>query len=81
MLECGIGRDNDDEYSSGVGSRSASKEQISLVTPQKKNCNHNQVFHGYTVTHMDGFSHMFWKGKMYNGKPASLVTLQDGKII
>ena len=30
--------------------------------------------HGYTITHMDALSHMFWEGYMYNGKPAKLVT-------
>src|SRR5262249_32852616 len=30
--------------------------------------------HGYTITHMDAHSHMFWEGYMYNGKPAHLVT-------
>jgi kynurenine formamidase len=32
------------------------------------------VYHGHTVTHVDGLSHIFWDGKMYNGKPAELVT-------
>ncbi len=31
------------------------------------------AYHGYTVTHVDGLSHMFWDGHMYNGKPAELV--------
>ena len=29
--------------------------------------------HGFTVTHVDSLCHMFWDGKMYNGKPASMV--------
>ncbi len=32
--------------------------------------------HGLTITHLDTPSHQFWNGKMYNGKPASLVTAQ-----
>jgi kynurenine formamidase len=32
------------------------------------------VYHGHTVTHIDGLSHIFWDGKMYNDKPAELVT-------
>lgn len=32
------------------------------------------VFHGYSVTHLDALSHVFWDGKMYNGAPAELVT-------
>ncbi|MXY72222.1 MAG: cyclase family protein [Dehalococcoidia bacterium] len=36
------------------------------------------AFHGATITHLDGLSHIFWDGKMYNGKPADLVTAQKG---
>jgi kynurenine formamidase len=36
------------------------------------------VYHGHTVTHIDGLSHIFWDGKMYNGKPAELVTSAVG---
>jgi kynurenine formamidase len=36
------------------------------------------VYHGHTVTHIDGLSHIFWDGKMYNGKPAELVTASVG---
>ena len=31
-------------------------------------------FHGLTITHLDSLCHQFWDGKMYNGKPASMVT-------
>ena len=33
-------------------------------------------FHGLTITHLDSLCHQFWDGKMYNGKPASLVTAE-----
>lgn len=36
------------------------------------------VFHGYTITHVDGLSHFFWQGKMYNGRPAHLVSTSLG---
>ncbi|MGH2758572.1 MAG: cyclase family protein [Actinomycetota bacterium] len=36
------------------------------------------VYHGHTVTHVDGLSHIFWDGRMYNGKPAELVTTTFG---
>ena len=36
------------------------------------------VFHGQTITHIDALSHYSWQGKMYNGKPASLVTSREG---
>ncbi len=32
------------------------------------------LFHGYATTHVDALCHVFWEGKMYNGKPASDVT-------
>ena len=32
--------------------------------------------HGYTITHMDALSHIFWEGYMYNGRPARIVTAQ-----
>jgi kynurenine formamidase len=36
------------------------------------------VFHGYAITHLDSLAHYFWDGRMYNGRPASLVTKADG---
>ena len=36
------------------------------------------VFHGFTVTHIDSLAHMFWEGKMYNGRPANLVSTSLG---
>ena len=36
------------------------------------------VFHGITVTHIDALSHIFWDGKMYNGRPAEAVTASQG---
>jgi kynurenine formamidase len=34
--------------------------------------------HGWSITHVDALSHLFWRGQMYNGKPASLVTTEAG---
>ncbi|MFD1051359.1 cyclase family protein, partial [Kibdelosporangium lantanae] len=31
------------------------------------------LFHGNTITHIDSPCHIFWDGKMYNGRPHSLV--------
>lgn len=39
------------------------------------------VFHGYTITHIDSLAHFFWKGKMYNGRPAHLVSTSMGAIV
>ena len=36
------------------------------------------VFHGYTVTHVYSLAHFFWKGQMYNGRPAHLVSTNLG---
>ena len=36
------------------------------------------VFHGQTITHIDSLSHYFWKGEMYNGRPASKITSREG---
>jgi kynurenine formamidase len=36
------------------------------------------VFHGQTITHIDALSHYSWQGKLYNGKPASLITSREG---
>ena len=36
------------------------------------------VFHGQAITHIDSLSHYSWQGKMYNGRPASMVTSREG---
>lgn len=36
------------------------------------------IFHGFTITHMDSLAHFFWEGKMYNGRPANLVSTSLG---
>ena len=35
------------------------------------------AFHGYTITHLDSICHQTYDGKMYNGKPATLVTVRE----
>ena len=32
------------------------------------------LFHGYATTHVDALCHIFWEGKMWNGKPYTDVT-------
>lgn len=39
------------------------------------------AFHGVNITHLDGLSHVFWEGRMYNGKSASLVTVGAGATV
>ena len=36
------------------------------------------VFHGQTITHIDALSHYSWEGRLYNGKPASMITSREG---
>jgi kynurenine formamidase len=36
------------------------------------------VFHGQTITHIDALSHYSWQGRLYNGKPASMITSREG---
>ncbi len=36
------------------------------------------VYHGSSPTHLDALSHMFWDGKMYNGRSAALVNSVSG---
>ena len=36
------------------------------------------VYHGLSVTHLDSLCHVFWDGRMYNGRPQGLVTTSMG---
>lgn len=36
------------------------------------------VFHGQTITHIDALAHYSWQGRLYNGKPARLITSREG---
>jgi kynurenine formamidase len=38
------------------------------------------AYHGYTVTHIDGLSHVFWDGRMYGGHTSALVTASFGAM-
>ena len=35
-------------------------------------------FHGPVITHIDGLAHVFWKGQMYNGRSAAVVSTSGG---
>ena len=39
------------------------------------------VFHGQTITHIDSLAHFFWEGRMYNGRPAHLVSTSLGATV
>jgi kynurenine formamidase len=64
MVDSGEGRDTDPPERRRV--RRGASEFIGMV------------FHGQTITHIDALSHYSWRGMMYNGKPASLVTSREG---
>ncbi len=34
--------------------------------------------HGHTITHVDSLGHIFWDGRMYNGRPAARVDQLTG---
>ena len=36
------------------------------------------MFHGNTITHLDSPCHLLWDGKMYNGRPHSLIDAETG---
>jgi len=36
------------------------------------------AFHGFAVTHLDAHSHQFFNGRMYNDRPAELVSTRSG---
>ena len=36
------------------------------------------AYHGYTVTHVDAPSHIFMSGRMYNGRPSTVVNSTHG---
>jgi kynurenine formamidase len=38
------------------------------------------VYHGPNVTHLDTPAHLFWKGRLYNDRPAGLVTAEFGAV-
>ncbi len=64
MVDSGEGRDTDPPERRLV--RRGAAEFIGMV------------FHGQTITHIDALSHYSWQGRMYNGKPASLITAREG---
>ena len=36
------------------------------------------AFHGHFITHMDSLAHFFWEGKLYNGRPAHMISTSQG---
>ena len=59
----------------------ASGDKISARPNQAATDFFGLVFHGYTITHIDSLAHFFWKGKMYNGWPAHLISTSRGATV
>src|SRR5713101_10206038 len=57
----------------------ASGEKVSNRRNQASVDFFGMVFHGHTITHLDSLAHFFWEGKMYNGRPAHLVSTSLGR--
>ncbi len=48
------------------------------VGPQASSDYIGLVFHGYATTHVDALCHIFWEGKMWNGKSAAAEVTSAG---
>ena len=59
----------------------ASGDKVTAGPTQNSSDFFGLVFHGYTITHIDSLAHFFWKGKMYNGRPAHLVSTRMGATV
>jgi len=59
----------------------ASGEKVSTRRNQASVDFFGMVFHGHTITHLDSLAHFFWEGKMYNGRPAHLVSTSLGATV
>lgn len=59
----------------------ASGDKVSARPNQAATDFFGLVFHGYTITHIDSLAHFFWKGKMYNGRPAHLISTSRGATV
>jgi len=59
----------------------ASGDKVSSRPSQASIDFFGMVFHGYAITHVDSLAHFFWEGKMYNGRPAHLVSTSLGATV
>ena len=59
----------------------ASGEKVSGRGAQASIDFFGMVFHGYSITHIDTLAHFFWEGRMYNGRPAHLVSTNLGATV
>ncbi|MCH9009199.1 MAG: cyclase family protein [Chloroflexi bacterium] len=59
----------------------ASGEKVTNRAAQGSTDFFGLVFHGFTITHIDSLAHFFWEGKMYNGRPAHLISTSMGATV
>ena len=59
----------------------ATGDKVSSRTSQGATDYVGMVFHGSTITHVDSLAHIFWDGKLYNGRPAHLVSTGLGATV
>jgi kynurenine formamidase len=69
MLSTGLGLKDEGRKNLLAGGRAGGAQEFIGI-----------VFHGLDVTHLDSLAHIFWDGKLYGGKPASMVTDRQGAI-
>jgi kynurenine formamidase len=71
MIGTGLERDHDDEAVTRPGGGDHNHTGIAAEFL-------GLIYHGLSMTHIDAPSHVFWDGKMYNDRSASLVTDRHG---
>ena len=59
----------------------ASGEKLTSRPTQAATDFFGMVFHGQTITHVDSLAHFFWRGRMYNDRPAHLVSTRLGATV
>ena len=59
----------------------ASGDKVTLRDRQVSIDYIGMVFHGTTITHVDSLAHFMWEGKLYNGRPAHLISTSLGATV
>ena len=59
----------------------ASGDKVSSMTTAGSMEFFGLIFHAYGITHLDSLAHLFWEGKVYNGRPAHLVSTNLGATV
>ena len=59
----------------------ATGDKVSLRAAQGSADFFGMAYHGVTITHIDSLCHFFWQGRMYNDRPAHLVSTYNGATV